>query len=82
MPTSLARPRALVNRDLMASQLDFTIALCPRRRHFTLTDQIRFRPFVKPSDIRHCPSAYVIFILYLTDNRPTDYELFFKYIFS
>lgn len=33
--------RTSVNRDLMASQLDFTIALCPRRRHFTLTDQIR-----------------------------------------
>jgi len=33
--------RSSVNRDLMASQLDFTIALCPSRRHFTLTDQIR-----------------------------------------
>ena len=29
------------NSDLMASQFDFTIARCPRRRHFTLADFTR-----------------------------------------
>lgn len=35
---------APVNSDLMASQLDFTIARCPSRRHFTLTDYTRPLP--------------------------------------
>ena len=39
---SSLRPCATpVNSDLMASQFDFTIARCPRRRHFTLADFTR-----------------------------------------